>query len=154
MLELEGLDEVTATAGEIEGDRARAVAGQALRQASRRYDAVGRFGGDEFIIVMPEAGGAGPRSAAERFRRLVRSAVADATAVQIEVTLGVAEWDGESTATDLVDAAGRARPRLEAAAAGDAGAEGLAMLTTDLARPLGGDAGRFSPRLGLGRRRG
>ncbi len=150
-LGIEGLDEVTA--GGREADRVRAVAGQALQRASRRYDAVGRFSEDAFVVVMPEAGGGGPRSAAERLRRLMRSAVADATSIQIEVSLGVAEWDGESSATDLFKAAGLATPRVEVAPAGDEEATGLAMLTTLLARPLGGDAGRFSPRFGLGRRR-
>jgi diguanylate cyclase (GGDEF)-like protein len=154
LLEIEGLDQVTATGGQIESDRVRAVAGQALRQASRLYDAVGRFGADEFIVVMPEAGGSGPRSAAERFRRLVRLAVADATSAQLDVSLGVAEWDGESSATDLVEAAARAATeRAEAASAGDMADDSLAKLTTHLARPLGGDAGRFSPRIGVRRRR-
>ena len=79
--------------------------GDALEASARAYDFVGRFGGDEFVVVLPETGARAAVATAERLRANARAALADASLVPIEMSIGVAEWDGEGTSSELLDAA-------------------------------------------------
>jgi diguanylate cyclase (GGDEF)-like protein len=54
--------------GHAEGDRALAAAAGKLRESVREGDAVGRLGGEEFMLVLPGVGGTGAAEAAERAR--------------------------------------------------------------------------------------
>lgn len=59
--------------GHIQGDDCLKHVGQALsRAASRPRDFVGRFGGEEFVLVLPETDEAAARHIAERCRQQVR----------------------------------------------------------------------------------
>lgn len=59
--------------GHIQGDDCLKRVGQALSQAaSRPRDFVGRFGGEEFVLVLPETDAAAARHIAERCRQMVR----------------------------------------------------------------------------------
>lgn len=59
--------------GHVQGDDCLKSVGQALsRAASRPRDFVGRFGGEEFVLVLPETDEAAARHIAERCRQQVR----------------------------------------------------------------------------------
>ena len=59
--------------GHLQGDDCLKSVGQALsRAASRPRDFVGRFGGEEFVLVLPETDEAAARHIAERCRQQVR----------------------------------------------------------------------------------
>ena len=152
MIDIDSFKQINDTRGHIEGNRVLAAVGEALRSAARRYDAVGRFGGDEFMIVLPETGGHARRHVAERLRASIRSTV-EVTSIPIDTSIGIVEWDGESTPDDLVEAADRAMQeakahggaRVEAEPVREGAADGLAELTRHLTRPWGMDPG-FDPR--------
>jgi two-component system cell cycle response regulator len=54
--------------GHLIGDRALQAAGAILQRNLRRQDKAGRFGGEEFLIVLPETGMQGAAASAERMR--------------------------------------------------------------------------------------
>ncbi|MGH2985957.1 MAG: GGDEF domain-containing protein [Solirubrobacterales bacterium] len=144
MIDIDGFTEINERRGQIEGDRVLAAVGETLRSSTRRYDAVGRFRGNAFIIVLPETGGHSHRRIAERLQAAVRWGVAEATSVAIEASVGVVEWDGEDSATDLVSAAettmrtakASGRGRVDSQPSADR-ADGLAELTRELVRSRG-----------------
>ena len=58
--------------GHLEGDRVLREAAGALLDAVREVDVLVRYGGDEFLIVMPETGEEEARRASERIRECIR----------------------------------------------------------------------------------
>ena len=67
----------------------------------RPYDAVGRYGGEEFLIVLPGSDGLGALTVAERIRESFakRPVHTSAGPVPVTLSLGVAAEGGEA-ATD------------------------------------------------------
>lgn len=67
LLDLDGFKQINEDHGHLEGDRLLAEIGRALQEELRREDSVFRQGGDEFAVIVPEAG---PEQAAEVAVRL------------------------------------------------------------------------------------
>jgi diguanylate cyclase (GGDEF)-like protein len=104
-IDLDGFKSLNDSRGHLEGNRVLAALGGALMETGRRYDAVGRFGGDEFLIVLPETGGRAAQRVADRLLATARAAVAEATDSELDVSVGVAEWSSGDSANELLEAA-------------------------------------------------
>jgi diguanylate cyclase (GGDEF)-like protein len=107
MIDLDAFKQVNDRRGHLEGNQVLAAVGAALRSTAREYDSVGRFGGDEFVVVLPETGGHAGQRLAGRFLSRVKSAIAQATPVPAGASVGIVEWDGERSAADLLEKADR-----------------------------------------------
>jgi diguanylate cyclase (GGDEF)-like protein len=70
MMDLDKFKLVNDTYGHLVGDRVLHAAGQLLRSTLRESDVLGRYGGDEFLLILPNTPIAG---AIEVTRRLLRS---------------------------------------------------------------------------------
>ncbi len=81
-VDLDGFKEVNDTFGHTAGDQLLARAAELLRGATRRGDIIGRLGGDEFLIVLPNV--ADGEIARQRVRQLV-----DALTTPLEIVAGV-----------------------------------------------------------------
>src|SRR5579864_6505751 len=68
LVDLDKFKEVNDTFGHLEGDLVLARVGRLLEQRCRQSNVVARYGGDEFIILMPETGVEQAHSLAERLR--------------------------------------------------------------------------------------
>ncbi len=114
LVEADRLGEVNAAFGRPVGDRVLAEIGDACRRAARPDDRWGRWRGDVFLGVLPDAGGRTAMILAEQVRAAVaRLAVATREGVDVRVTVsaGVAVDTPDrrsDSADDLVDAADRA----------------------------------------------
>jgi two-component system cell cycle response regulator len=53
MIYLDGLKRINDAAGHLAGDKALAIMGKVLRNVTRATDFIGRYGGDEFILFLP-----------------------------------------------------------------------------------------------------
>jgi diguanylate cyclase (GGDEF)-like protein/putative nucleotidyltransferase with HDIG domain len=107
MADLDLLRNINNTYGHLAGDTVLAGIGRIIRETIREYDIASRFGGEEFAIVLPEAGPMEAQSVAERLRQAVEAAGFEVrtspTPIHATVSLGVAcfPWDA-STSTDLI----------------------------------------------------
>jgi diguanylate cyclase (GGDEF)-like protein len=97
--------------GHLMGDQMIRRVADAIRASLREYDVPARFGGDEFVVLMPETTLPEAMSVAERIRREVESIVLKSGegSVPASVSIGVALFPAHGrTASDLLAAADRA----------------------------------------------
>ena len=69
LIDLDKFKEVNDSMGHLEGDLVLARVGRLLEQKSRQSNVVARYGGDEFIILMPDTGPEQAQVLAERLRQ-------------------------------------------------------------------------------------
>jgi diguanylate cyclase (GGDEF)-like protein len=106
--------------GHLAGDKALRAIAHTFRIFLRQYDLVGRFGGEEFALLLPQTSAADARRIAERVRGHIEAMpisvddTSGADPLQVTVSIGVAAlglgWDATtgSQLTDLLAAADRA----------------------------------------------
>jgi diguanylate cyclase (GGDEF)-like protein len=71
MLDLDHFKTVNDTYGHLTGDLALAAVADALRSGLRDYDVAGRFGGEEFAVLLPHTGQDEATAIAERLREQI-----------------------------------------------------------------------------------
>jgi len=115
-IDLDGFKMVNDTYGHESGNQVlRSVSGM-LRAGVRAEDVVGRIGGDEFAVVMPQTDSSGALVAAERLRKSLENATLTAAGGErisfVAFSMGVAWYpaDGE-TGEELLKAADAAMYR-------------------------------------------
>jgi diguanylate cyclase (GGDEF)-like protein len=101
--------------GHLIGSRVLREVGALVRKSVRDVDAVIRYGGDEYTIVLVETGMEGAAIVAERIRKTIEShtfAKADGLAIRLTVSLGYAcAPDDASTKAELLEMADQAMYR-------------------------------------------
>lgn len=82
------------THGHAAGDEVLRAVARAIKQTQRITDVSGRYGGEEFGIVLPETDQAQALLVAERLREKIAATVVDweGTPLQVTVSLGIAEF--------------------------------------------------------------
>lgn len=73
MVDLDRFKSVNDAHGHLAGDAVLREAARRLQGASRAYDTIGRYGGEEFLVVLPGCGTADALSQAERLRDSIAS---------------------------------------------------------------------------------
>jgi diguanylate cyclase (GGDEF)-like protein len=95
--------------GDAAGDDALRTVAHAIRACAREADLVFRKGGEEFVVVLPDADGDAATAAAERIRGAVAGLAlahtASTAAGVVTVTIGVASGPPGATLRQLLEAA-------------------------------------------------
>lgn len=106
--DLDHFKAINDTYGHFAGDAALQESARRMQSSTRPYDAVGRYGGEEFLIVLPGVDDAGVRMQAERMRSSIggRPVVALEAELNVTCSLGCASGiGGQVTAEALIRAA-------------------------------------------------
>jgi diguanylate cyclase (GGDEF)-like protein len=104
MLDIDHFKKVNDTHGHPGGDQVLREVSSCLRFHVRPFDAVGRYGGEEFVLILPGATLPGAAIAAERIRSAIeqREITHDGKSVPVTSSFGVAELQGVETPEDLI----------------------------------------------------
>jgi two-component system, cell cycle response regulator len=117
LADLDEFRKVNENLGHAVGDEVLREAARRMNSSVRPYDAVGRYGGEEFLIVLPGSDGLGALTVAERIREgfAQRPVHTSAGPVPVTLSLGVAAEGGEAgrDGSALLLAAGAALARAQ-----------------------------------------
>lgn len=92
--------------GHMVGDDVLRAFAQALREYLRSADVCARFGGEEFVVVLPDTSLATAMEVGERIRRgIAQAPLLNKPKVQITVSIGVATMEQEQSINELFAAA-------------------------------------------------
>lgn len=119
MFDIDDFKSLNDTHGHTTGDAALRTVGEVLRRSLRTADFVGRYGGDEFVLVLPETSAVGTHRLAERIRNGISRRLWELRGREMRLTVsgGVAGFPdrGVVTPEDLIDRADQALYEAKAA---------------------------------------
>ena len=111
LIDLDFFKAVNDSYGHIVGDHVLIDSAQIIQTSIRATDLLGRYGGEEFMIIVQDANLAELRSIAERCRinlENYRHQVNENTRIQVTCSIGVALSDSKQSVMSVLDAADQA----------------------------------------------
>jgi two-component system, cell cycle response regulator len=107
-VDVDHFKEINDTLGHQAGDRVLAEVARRLAGAVRGGDKLARWGGDEFVVVLPDTDRVGALRAAERLRAAVAETpvAVEGGEAHVTISVGWAHWSGD-TPDDLLARADR-----------------------------------------------
>ncbi|UJA19430.1 GGDEF domain-containing protein [Thermoleophilia bacterium SCSIO 60948] len=110
LFDLDHFKQINDTHGHQAGDAVLRAVGEAAGSHVRGSDLVARFGGEEFIVLLPDTGIGGATSVAEKLRERIAALVIPEVPGGVSASFGVAcrrGTPGESSGSDLIARADR-----------------------------------------------
>lgn len=116
MLDLDDFKHFNDSFGHLEGDKVLARFGRHLRESLRDYDLAFRYGGEEFLVMLPDTDADEAMIVAERIRgafaRIIfevpATSIHPSECVSMTVSIGLAEYRGGLSALELLEEADQA----------------------------------------------
>jgi two-component system cell cycle response regulator len=92
MADIDHFKSVNDSYGHLGGDEVLREVTRRMKASVRPYDTVGRYGGEEFLIVVPSSEGLGTLRLADRIRKAIEASpvVTDAAEIRVTASFGVA----------------------------------------------------------------
>jgi diguanylate cyclase (GGDEF)-like protein len=99
LIDIDHFKRVNDSYGHLVGDAVLKSVAQLIVGCVRPYDTVGRYGGEEFLVVVPLSDASGTMSLAERVRRRIESTSvsSDSGPIHVTISCGVAICSGETS---------------------------------------------------------
>jgi diguanylate cyclase (GGDEF)-like protein len=109
LIDVDGFKEVNTRFGHLTGDFVLAEIATLLKSSVRGADAVIRYGGDEFLVILADASRADAWRVIERVRAFLDdwNQAGHLNAFQASLSFGVAEWSKGQTLDEVLDVADR-----------------------------------------------
>ncbi len=110
LTDLDHFKRINDTFGHLAGDETLRSAAARMENVLRAYDRLGRYGGEEFLVVLPECTEAQVLDVAERLRMAisVEPIVADGNLIPVSVSIGATWVEGRCEADQLIRVADEA----------------------------------------------
>jgi diguanylate cyclase (GGDEF)-like protein len=105
LFDIDDFKQINDSLGHVIGDVVLSELCGAVRESLRPTDAVVRFGGDEFALILLHTDITGAKAVAERVLARVRALTIptdEEATVQCSISIGLAEFEREESASDLV----------------------------------------------------
>ncbi|MEN8188219.1 MAG: diguanylate cyclase [Thermodesulfobacteriota bacterium] len=111
MLDVDHFKNINDTYGHQAGDTVLVELAALMQDAKRNLDSAGRYGGEEFLIILAETKGEQAKATGRRVRGLVEKEQFshDEKSIQVTISIGVAEvWEEDENADSLISRADEA----------------------------------------------
>ena len=111
MMDIDGFKHINDKLGHKYGDKALITVARLCRQQMRSIDQIARYGGDEFVILLPETSAKDAFNLAERICRDIadhKCLTESGESYTLSASLGVSEFDGKETLGSLLHRADQA----------------------------------------------
>ncbi len=110
MSDLDHFKEINDEHGHVKGDEALRLVAEAARETLRRSDIIGRYGGEEFAVILPETEVEAAKATAERLRSEVNAIRVPGTLTNLSISIGVVSEvpDGGETVDTILEQADQA----------------------------------------------
>jgi len=116
LADIDGFKDVNDVHGHAVGDEVLRAFAEVLRETLRESDVAGRWGGEEFLLLLPGADEDGAAQLADRVRLgLAARSIPSVPGLRVTASFGVAEYAGETNTEQLVAAADSALYRAKRA---------------------------------------
>ena len=89
MFDIDHFKPVNDTYGHLAGDEVIKFTAKVMRDSLRQSDSPGRYGGEEFGIILPETDAEGARIICERIRETIQNSTVQTTAAPIQYTVSI-----------------------------------------------------------------
>ena len=98
LTDIDHFKQVNDVHGHLAGDEVLRIVSRRLQDNLRDIDILGRYGGEEFLIVLPDTGSEGARVLAERLRHVIEREPVEFgdTHLTIHISLGISELRNDS----------------------------------------------------------
>jgi diguanylate cyclase (GGDEF)-like protein len=102
MMDLDDLKAINDRLGHHHGDRVLRGVGEVIAEGVRRIDTAARYGGDEFVVLLPETDPTGAFVLAEKIRRGVHAMAMDqaVSGSHPSISIGVVSYPGDGRTAD------------------------------------------------------
>lgn len=101
MLDIDAFKAINDRYGHVFGDEVLRMVARTLQESLRSSDVVARYGGDEFVLVLPRAKEGDAHKVMDRVSRNLRGAQVMGEPFPVRVSYGVCSWDGRKTVNEL-----------------------------------------------------
>jgi diguanylate cyclase (GGDEF)-like protein len=107
MIDIDFFKSVNDTYGHVVGDQVILRVTHLVRNRLRQVDYVGRYGGEEFAVVMPNTDAAAAKEVMDKLREAASEIEheSDTGAFHVTFSCGIATYPGAKTVLDLTQAA-------------------------------------------------
>ena len=105
LADVDNFKEINDSLGHSAGDEAIRVVAEVFREVVRKADVVGRYGGDEFMVVMPETSAKGAEDLAARLLEAIKakpSKLGPKAKRTLTLSIGVASFDFKRDSVDTL----------------------------------------------------
>ena len=100
MMDLDELKAINDQQGHHVGDRVLKAVGDVIREGVRRIDIAARYGGDEFVVLLPETESSGAYVVAEKIRMGAAELDVPGTDMKTSLSVGVVSYPDDGRTSD------------------------------------------------------
>ncbi|NCV10050.1 MAG: GGDEF domain-containing protein [Rhodobacteraceae bacterium] len=93
MADIDHFKSINDAHGHFVGDQVICSVAHTLKSAIRASDLVARFGGEEFVVILPNISPKDANTLAQRLRRKVSEITTDTTPIAITISIGISRFD-------------------------------------------------------------
>lgn len=104
LMDIDHFKQINDQYGHDMGDRVLAAVSDSLKGSMREQDFIGRWGGEEFLAVLPETDFEQAAVSAERIRKAIEGLVidCDGTTVQVTLSIGISQYRAEEPLSSAI----------------------------------------------------